>query len=663
MKLLSLAIQNWGPYQGEQVLDMETSPSAPVVLVEGENERGKTSLFFALRYALYGRMRDHDGREVGVADLANWDARDTQEAFWFGPVLLFEHKGERLELTRQVKGVGETGLSGPTVRILETRTQLRVVGGDPFPEKDIDGQIQRILHSDIASFFLFDGETLSRVERLLKSEDSASIYVRDSIERALGVPALRLLNDDVDELTETAGAEVRKAARAAKVSREAQDRLNKAEDELKRAEKDLADLSKLEKEAQASLDAANAQLAEVDAVKEAFFKRKALEDQVLGLEIEIEQADEAIRQILDDAWWLPLGDRLCDAATRAMDAVAEEAARAKSRVIKTDALIKIEQQLNDPTCHTCGQSMPAEALTNLERQKALLQKELSAKPGDESIDDLIARERRLRKFLNAQASRNQLQDHEAEVKRLRLRVMDCRGKIDRLTEAIQGNNLDIAALDAQANEASEHLVKISIYMNDAKTRKVNAVQMRKQATADIGKMTGLGGRKSNVELEVLKLLSGYLDESIGDFRNQMRQEIQSEASEIFRQLTTEPEYAGLRIDGNYYLSIVDSKDRIVARRSAGANQIVTLSLIGALARCAVEEGPIVMDTPFARLDTGHRRRVLTWTSAWGSQVVLFVQSGEFDRDRDLQYLAGRVGRAYALRRVGTNATRIESLNS
>ena len=182
---------------------------------------------------------------------------------------------------------------------------------------------------------------------------------------------------------------------------------------------------------------------------------------------------------------------------------------------------------------------------------------------------------------------------------------------------------------------------------------------RKSATEKLATLTGVGGRTAGASLEVLKLLDTYLDEAISEFRNDMRARIQTEATSIFRQLTTEEEYAGLRIDGNYYLSIVDGNDRVVRRRSAGADQVVTMSLIGALSRCAVEEGPIVMDTPFARLDTGHRRRILQWTSTLGSQVVLFVQSGEFERERDLRWLDGRVGRSYVLRRVAANSTRID----
>jgi DNA sulfur modification protein DndD len=107
------------------------------------------------------------------------------------------------------------------------------------------------------------------------------------------------------------------------------------------------------------------------------------------------------------------------------------------------------------------------------------------------------------------------------------------------------------------------------------------------------------------------------------------------------------------------LNIVDNQDRVIQRRSAGADQIVTMSLIGALAKCSVEEGPIVMDTPFGRLDRGHRKKILRWVSALGTQAVLFVQSGEFERDRDLGALDGRVGREYSLRRVGASSSRIE----
>lgn len=68
-----------------------------------------------------------------------------------------------------------------------------------------------------------------------------------------------------------------------------------------------------------------------------------------------------------------------------------------------------------------------------------------------------------------------------------------------------------------------------------------------------------------------------------------------------------------------------------------------------------------MDTPFGRLDVHHRKNILEFVPSMGSQVILLVQSGEFDRERDLTHLTGKVGREYWLVRDGSpTRSRFES---
>jgi DNA sulfur modification protein DndD len=659
VRLLSLEIENWGPYLNTQTLDLDTSPTAPLILIEGENERGKTTLFQGMRFALYGKMEDHDGNQIDVSELANWDARDAGDPFWFGVTLRFEHDQKEIEISRRRRGDLKMRSDGPSVEILDRRDQMRVIGGNPFPEKDIDDHIQRILHSDIASFFLFDGETLTRVERLLKSQDSAAIFVRENLERALGVPALRLLSKDLDHLADSAGEAVRQAAKAMKHNKEAQERYERADDDYQRAQKDLDELEQLRRQVERSLEETNGKLAEVDAVKEIYYERKGLLVTLAQEESDLQGAEEAARQLMENNWWIPIADQLKQASDEAVEALAEHAERAENKVALSHDLERLRKQLKDTVCHTCGQDLPEAALAPLRERESDLLRALESEPETESLQDIRLKERRMRVFQEARAIQQQLLEFEGDIRRCRMRIIDHNGKIDRLTERIKDTNLDIAALDAQAADDTENLVRIDIAIADANERRDKAIKERRAATEAITTATGAGGIEANAELSVLRDLGTYVDDAMGDFRNRMRMRIQEEATDIFKQLTTEEEYSGLRIDGNYYLSIVDSNDRVVTRRSAGANQVVTMSLIGALAKCAVEEGPIVMDTPFARLDMGHRARILKWTAALGSQVVLFVQSGEFDRSRDLKHLDGRVGCAYVLRRVGTSSTKIE----
>ena len=74
--------------------------------------------------------------------------------------------------------------------------------------------------------------------------------------------------------------------------------------------------------------------------------------------------------------------------------------------------------------------------------------------------------------------------------------------------------------------------------------------------------------------------------------------VEADATELFLQLTTEPEYTGLRINESYGLTILHQDGSEIPVRSAGAEHVVALSLVGALQRNAPLQGPIFIDSPF-----------------------------------------------------------------
>ena len=109
----------------------------------------------------------------------------------------------------------------------------------------------------------------------------------------------------------------------------------------------------------------------------------------------------------------------------------------------------------------------------------------------------------------------------------------------------------------------------------------------------------------------------------------------NDATNIFKQLTTDKTYSGLKINDYFGLTILDLNGNPIPERSAGAEQIVALSLIGALNKNAVRQGPIIMDTPFGRLDPKHRENILKFIPTLSSQVTLLVHGGEVNKERDL----------------------------
>ena len=124
-------------------------------------------------------------------------------------------------------------------------------------------------------------------------------------------------------------------------------------------------------------------------------------------------------------------------------------------------------------------------------------------------------------------------------------------------------------------------------------------------------------------------------------------------------MTTQESYRGLEINDNYGLQIVDASGRHVAVRSAGAEQIVALSLIDGLNRTGRAVGPVLMDTPFGRLDLSHRDNILSYLPSVTSQFVLLVHSGEIRKDTDLAVIAERIGAVYEITETSSTRSRIE----
>ena len=80
-------------------------------------------------------------------------------------------------------------------------------------------------------------------------------------------------------------------------------------------------------------------------------------------------------------------------------------------------------------------------------------------------------------------------------------------------------------------------------------------------------------------------------------------------------------------------------------------------------RAGRSAGPIVMDTPFGRLDPGHRANILKYLPSTTAQLVLFVHEGEVARTHDLDEIASRIDSVYEIKEVSTRHSKIEKVTS
>ena len=148
------------------------------------------------------------------------------------------------------------------------------------------------------------------------------------------------------------------------------------------------------------------------------------------------------------------------------------------------------------------------------------------------------------------------------------------------------------------------------------------------------------------------------ESSVERFKADLRDKVEATSSDYFARMTTEPDYTGLRINESYGLTVVHRDGRLVRRRAASTEQVVALALMGAIQANSPLKGPIIMDTPFARLDPYHTAKVVQVVPDMAQQVILLVQEGELRRDEAERLLGNRLVYEFTLHREGAFETSV-----
>lgn len=656
MQLLELQMRNWGPFYDEHKIDLAVDPSAPVVLFRGENMRGKTSLLRAIVWCLYGRLREQDGRTpLPVEKMVNIDALQAGDAP-FGVTLRFSHNGSEYVLHRSAVATSD---QPDKVNISNIAVDLMPVDGLPYPAATIPEVIDSIIGYDIADFFFFDGEMLNRFEDRLREERAASQgFVRAQVERALGLPFMRNLEADLDTIEAAITASMDQVVRKAKKNEALCEKYDWKNDDLASAIKDISVLKARDEDLTAQIEDLEAQLSKVEEIKELYYERKTLEAEIERGEDTIKDIRASIANLAETNWWLPAADTLVaklDSAEAEIVA-AEDADRERYKIqFKID---QIEKQLGTGVCPACGQPVSVHNEAEMRAELEQFRQELAASPA-KSIEDARRLRDRLRPFGRAASVVQRVFEQEQDLGREKLRVDKKRQRTRQISEQISGNTVSIDVLErtlVDRKAAKQRSSGVLAAKEEERQKLKNELHRIGSQIADQPEVDPTERRLQRSVNEALEIVTKSFDR----FRDSMRERVEMATSDLFRRLTTEKEYSGVSISEDYLLSVVDHQGRALSMISAGANQILTMAFIGALAECSVDEAPMVMDTPFGRLDTGHRNAILSWVSTFTTQVILFVQSGEYEPERHAYLLRGKIGREYTIDRLSPTRSEVHA---
>jgi DNA sulfur modification protein DndD len=639
--LQQLDVENFGPFVGKQSMAI---PPEGVTVVYGENGRGKTSLLNAIRYAFFGEVLSRGERKRRLHDIGN---RDTfkEGVYGFKVTLQFAFDGDDYELTRSCQP--RKGIDVPRSDEDYEQKVLVKAGEKVLSTADRDLLIKQALPREVARFFLFDGELLQQYEELLINESDIGPRISREIERILGVPILQHARNHLLAEKDVADKEVAKVARANDDTREKGVILEQQMDRRASLDRDRTRFV-------AERDAAEADKQELDTFLksqqrlESWIAERASREDALADAKRVEsEALVSVREAMADAWTGLLGDPLAQAQAYAEREV-QKAMDQFTLSLRADAV-------DQGTCAVCEHDLSA-------GEKAELAASLPAgesHTGMEHVANAFARATSLTKLTAV--------DRGPEVERLwntvdtsRIQQRDATERIKEIDEQLSG-----AAPDQVVKSRSNWtklIETLKTLRDDIKATEDEIGRLDQEIGRLRAEIDAARAGQYSSSGALADLLSGAADvfgAAIEEYKSALRKRVEADASRFFLQMTTETEdYKGLQMNDSYGLAILHQDGRIEEARSAGQEHVVALSLMAALQRNAPIGGPIVMDSPFGRLDEGHTGNVVGALPDMADQCVLFVYRSEVDEDAMRTTLKTDLVAEYRLDRISSRHTEL-----
>ena len=651
MYLHSLKMTDFMPYTGTQEVDFRCDPAHPVILIRGENNRGKSSLFAALRWCLYGKAIKRSGRLIKDYDLLNDNAfsanRDSFEV-----QLEFKNNDDTYLLTRSCTIKKDAKGS----RTSSSTKSYLFVNNNAVPNDDISRYVNSVLNESISMFFLADMEVLQGYEALVEDDDAASFEVKSAIEGILGTPTLLAVRQSLHDITSDTMKEIQSVRKANKDQDQLTVDLKIQEDKRDKAKEsyDTA-LSELQ-EKKNNLGLISDQLEKISDSQQLIVREKQLINDISKDQNQIAKSRKELQIAVRESWWAPVSKQVEMKVIQTNEALKIAASRETEMSQLSYRLTSLNKSLESNKCSQCGSVLPNENIneTKLEITNIESRIEVLSQPVSPTLEFLVSESQRLG-FFALPRKADSIRTIEKQIRLLLNELPQRNQEIKEISQKLIGiNRDDIKNLEEDRQVLNRRIGVLSQVMRSENQKMQDAEKEMASLTRKFSNLnSAVGQSEVNMEMIIAGDLEIVMEKTVTAFREAMKKRVESNANDIFQSLRSENVVKNLVINENYGLRQVDNDGNVFDHKGAGVAQVIALSLILALARSAALPSALVLDTPFARLDTSHRDNILNFIPSESKQVILLIQSAEEISPNVQQKFMQRVSKEYLIT-MGSN---------
>jgi DNA sulfur modification protein DndD len=651
MYLKKLKMVDFMPYAGTQEVDFTCDADHPVILIRGENNRGKSSLFAALRWCLYGKAIKRSGSSIPDYDLLN-DNAFSENRDSFEVQLEFTNNDDNYLLTRSCT----VKKDAKGIRNSSNSKVYLFVNNDAVPNDDISRYVNLVLNESISMFFLADMEVLEGYEALVEDDNEASYQVKAAIEGILGTPTLLAIRQSLTDITSDTLKEMQSARKANKDQDQLTSDLKIQEDKRDKAKENYENAISELNTTKSNLAEFSNKLEKISDSQQLITREKLLSSEITRDLSQIDKSRKELQIAVRESWWAPVSSQVEQKQVQTQKALQVASSRETEMSQLNYRLSSLSSSLENNTCSQCGSVLPNANINTTKSEISEIESRIKvlSEPVSPTLQFLLSESQRLG-FFALPRKADSIRTLEKQIRLLMNEIPGRSQEIKEIGQKLMGINRDeIKDLEENRQILNRRIGVLSQVM---KTENQKIQDAEKEITALTRKFSNLssnlGQTELNMEMAIASDLSIVMEETIKAFREAMKKRVEDNANDIFQNLRSENVVKNLVINENYGLRQVDSNGKVFDHKGAGVAQVIAISLILALARSAALPSALVLDTPFARLDETHRDNILKFLPSESEQVILLIQSGEKISSTVQQKFMQQVSKEYLIT-MGSN---------
>ena len=670
MQLKYLVLYNIGPFRGRKEINLQSSRTGNGFAFFAENNRGKTSIYNAMRWCLFGevaaRARTVNGEVYGggvlpmVGDgknLMNNHAYQNDDQEMEVMILAATSQGD-IVIRRTAKSTTTFARKDSEMK---TTISVKVGPNDSLTGREGEEAIQQFFPRELERFFFIDGEALEEYTEMMQTSSLKGL--KDDVNAVLGIPALTRGEDDLSRIREDVMSKIGVKQKAAKAQTKAQDDANNQKSKLAKAIKDRNQKEALLDTVIKKLEQTEIALGEHKEIQPLIDEKKRLELQ-LGINKETlsnfakDKQDEA-----KSAWKLLLWKRAKPDYEIYRSQQQSSLLHGRDLDDLKSKIEDAEKDLKEMTgiCGECGQQLP-----DLEKFKNRKKSELSELNG--RLNSMKGKE------IIPLDTLNKIVGDLGELKpelNSKDRIMKANNRWKKMVSEIQNIEERVNELDKKiGDEAQGEFAELSERRGRQQTVLANRQADLKIARTDVSlaetelrRLERLAGKsvEDQAEYELQNLIGALqvtVKDTIASYREKAREEVQTRASSVFKRLNNAPDvYTNIRVDKSFKTEILNSKSGVSPNPSSGAIAIMTMSVIDALRHVSGMNIPVFLDTPGRSLDIQHKQNMLEffWKTE-GQQFLIFAHSGEYEVEPTVERFNDQLAKAFTLSLPGDHKT-------